>query len=59
MLLPLQVVPSPIALPALDVSILYHDSQQEDAAHQWFRQLVVEVVSASGLTLSLPASDSA
>ena len=57
--LPLQVVPSPIALPALDVSILYHDSQQEDAAHQWFRQLVVEVVSASGLTLSLPASDGA
>jgi DNA-binding transcriptional LysR family regulator len=47
--LPLQVVPSPIALPALDVSILYHDSQQDDAAHQWFRQLVVEVVSASGL----------
>lgn len=50
--LPLQLVPSPIALPALDVSILYHDSQQDDAAHQWFRQLVVEVVSATGLPVS-------
>lgn len=43
-LLPLHVQPSPIELPALDVSILYHTASQEDASHQWLRELVVEVV---------------
>jgi DNA-binding transcriptional LysR family regulator len=48
--LPLQVLPSPIELPALDISILYHNAVQEDEAHQWLRQLVVEVAGKLPLT---------
>ena len=47
--LPLQVHPSPFELPALDVSILYHNNVQDDASHRWFRQLTVEVVGLAGL----------
>lgn len=43
-LLPLAVLPSPIELPTLDISILYHSASQQDEAHQWLRQLVVDVV---------------
>lgn len=50
----LQVQPSPIELPPLDVSILYHNALQEDASHQWFRQLVVEVVGKSRLLAPEP-----
>lgn len=38
---------SPIPLPALDVSILYHTSFQEDEAHHWFRERVADT--AAGL----------
>lgn len=38
---------SPVPLPALDVSILYHTSHQEDEAHHWFRERVAET--AAGL----------
>jgi DNA-binding transcriptional LysR family regulator len=41
--LPLAVLPSPLELPALDISILYHDASQHDESHQWLRQLVVDV----------------
>ena len=41
--LPLRVLPSPVELPPLDISILYHDAVQQDEAHQWLRQLVVDV----------------
>ena len=44
--LPLTVLPSPIELPPLDVSILYHDALQHDEAHQWLRGLIVEVSQA-------------
>ncbi|HSV78995.1 MAG TPA: LysR family transcriptional regulator [Ramlibacter sp.] len=54
-LLPLTVHPSPIPLPTLDVSILYHNAHQEDAAHQWLRQLVVEVVAQLRIGPSTPA----
>ncbi len=47
--MPLQVRPSPFELPALDVSILYHNNAQDDVSHRWFRQLVVEVVGMAGL----------
>lgn len=47
--MPLQVHPSPFELPALDVSILYHNNAQDDASHRWFRQLAVEVVGMAGL----------
>ncbi|MBH1964666.1 MAG: LysR family transcriptional regulator [Comamonadaceae bacterium] len=47
--MPLQVHPSPFELPALDVSILYHNNAQDDASHRWFRQLTVEVVGMAGL----------
>jgi DNA-binding transcriptional LysR family regulator len=48
-LLPLQVRTSPIELPLLDVSILYHNAAQDDVSHQWLRELVVEVVANSRL----------
>jgi len=44
--LPLAVLASPIELPPLDVSVLYHDSSQHDEAHQWLRGLIVEVTQA-------------
>ncbi|WP_431777903.1 LysR family transcriptional regulator [Ottowia caeni] len=47
--MPLQVHASPLELPALDVSILYHNNAQDDVSHQWFRQLTVEVVGMAGL----------
>lgn len=43
---PLVVLPSPIELPPLDVSILYHDAAHHDEAHQWLRGLIVEVARA-------------
>lgn len=42
--LPLCVHASPLALPPLDVSILYHNASQGDESHQWFREKVVEIV---------------
>jgi DNA-binding transcriptional LysR family regulator len=45
--LDLVVRPSPLDLPLLDVSILYHNASQDDASHRWIRQLVVQV--AAGL----------
>jgi DNA-binding transcriptional LysR family regulator len=48
-LVPLQVRPSPIELPPLDVSILYHNAEQDDPSHQWLRELVVEVAARCAL----------
>jgi DNA-binding transcriptional LysR family regulator len=48
-MLPLDVHPSPVELPRLDVSILYHNSMQNDPPHKWFRDLTVEVAVEANL----------
>lgn len=48
-MLPLELHPSPIELPRLDVSIFYHNSMQNDPSHKWFRDLAVEVVAEINL----------
>jgi DNA-binding transcriptional LysR family regulator len=48
-MLPLDVHPSPIELPRLDVSILYHNSMQNDPSHKWFRDLTAEVAVEANL----------
>jgi DNA-binding transcriptional LysR family regulator len=53
--LALCIRPSPISLPPLDVSILYHTSYQEDEAHRWFRERVADT--AAGVA-ALPGSRS-
>lgn len=57
-LLPLEAFPSPIELPPLDISILYHNNDQDDFSHRWFRQLVVDVVEQAGLSKHAPANTS-
>jgi DNA-binding transcriptional LysR family regulator len=45
---PLLVLQSPIPLPVLDVSILYHTASHDDEAHQWLRERIVEVAADPG-----------
>lgn len=49
MMLPLELDPGPVELPLLDISIFYHHSMQNDPAHKWFRDLIVEVAAESNL----------
>jgi len=39
--------PCPIPLPAIDVNLVWHARAHEDAAHAWFRELVVDVARAA------------
>jgi DNA-binding transcriptional LysR family regulator len=48
-ILPLEIHNSPIELPLLDISILYHNSMQADPANKWFRDLVANIVSTHRL----------
>lgn len=48
--LPLDLHPSPVVLPPLDVSIFYHNSMQNDPSHKWFRDLTVDVVAEKVLS---------
>ena len=39
----LRILPCPVPIPRLPVSLVWHMRTQEDAAHAWFRNLIVNV----------------
>ncbi|HYA65027.1 MAG TPA: LysR family transcriptional regulator [Candidatus Sulfotelmatobacter sp.] len=39
----LRIVPCPVPIPRIPVSLVWHMRTQEDAAHDWFRNLIVNV----------------
>ena len=39
----LRIVPCPVRIPRIPVSLVWHMRTQEDAAHAWFRNLIVSV----------------
>jgi DNA-binding transcriptional LysR family regulator len=48
-LLPLRVVATPLSLPRIGMSLLWHERNHHDSAHAWMRQTIAEV---SGATTS-------
>jgi DNA-binding transcriptional LysR family regulator len=46
--LELRRFPPPIAVPALDVHLVWHARAHEDASHVWFRGLVLDVARSAG-----------
>ena len=44
--LPIQIRPIPVELPYLTISMFYHDDNQNNQAHIWFRNRVVEASEA-------------
>lgn len=44
---PIVIHPMPVQLPTFDISLYWHERDQRDPAHQWFRSKFVEVVKAA------------
>jgi DNA-binding transcriptional LysR family regulator len=42
-ILPLRMLPPPFALPAISVSLFWHERTQHSALHRWFRKAISNV----------------
>ena len=40
-MLPLKILRCPIQLPVLKVKMTWHERNQNDGAHEWFREIIV------------------
>jgi DNA-binding transcriptional LysR family regulator len=50
----LTIRPLPLALPPIEISLVWYLGNERDAKHAWTRALVRDAVRSAGLTSSLP-----